>query len=267
MVRAAWGGVVDSEVRTGPFCLSRIGLRPRTSPGVSRAWRLRDFYDIVADAQVVAWFPSVPLCPASDRCCPFLHTLGDNPLSSLGDWRIAASVLPRRTLVRVVALCALAPVISACGNKNGGVASGGGPSSGGGSGAGASPAALALGKFAAGTWTVSTPDAEYNRAKITISDSGTWAGTLSSDQAQQSEQRSGTWALSGGQLRVTFDDHDAMASGVPGAVGEDTSAQFSWSYNGREPDSVQAGYDARTKTVTLTRKFGRITQTMTARRS
>ena len=180
-------------------------------------------------------------------------------MSSLGDWRIATSVLPRRTALRIVGISALGTVLSACGGK--------GVSNGSASGS-ASPAAMALGRFAAGTWTVSAPDAHYTSATITISGSGSWKGTFVPTPDQDSEGRSGTWALSGKDLRITVDDHEATASDVPATVlSGNASSQFTWTYDGDEPSDTQARYDAKTKTLTLTRQTGRVTQTITAVRS
>ena len=185
---------------------------------------------------------------------------------SRDEWRIATSVLPRRTVLRLVGASAIASALSACGSK--GVV-GEGVS-------GEFSGTTALGKAAAGSWTVSAPDAHFSSATITITEDGSWTGhfspALDGQMQSSSKDASGTWSLSGGQLHIEVnglfgsDPEVGNASNVPNTL-SDESVRFSWEFNQRRPNDIQAGYDTRAKKLTLTVETGRKTQTITAVRS
>lgn len=184
---------------------------------------------------------------------------------SRGEWRIATAVFPRRTVLRLVGASAVASVLSACGSK--GTASG----------SGGLTAAVALGRFAAGSWTVTAPDAHFSTATLTVTEDGSWTGhfvpTPDPQYPSSPKNSSGTWKLSGTGLQISVDGlygsdpEEGAATNVPASVSGDTSVQFDWTYGRNRPSTIAADYDAEAKKLTLTVKQGRGTRTLTAVRS
>lgn len=182
-------------------------------------------------------------------------------MTPLDTWRMATTALPRRTALKYLGLSALAVSLAACTGK--------------GTGGAGSVSAMALGKFAAGTWTVSAPNAHYRTATFTITESGTWTGKFLTED-QDPHTSAGTWTLTAGSLHVVSDstqsanfDVNATASQVPDTVTGDASADFSWVFNGMTPSNTHASYDAKAKKLTMTRQSdSRLPkQTITATRS
>ncbi|ROR45643.1 hypothetical protein [Kitasatospora cineracea] len=163
-------------------------------------------------------------------------------MGPLASWRAATAVLPRRTALRLLGASAVTAALAACSGKSL-------PGSG-----GAGIAVVALGKFAAGTWKVSAPDAHYHDATLTVTESGTWTGEFVDEPDQDPTTMSGTWTLAGQRLQLTIDDRDGTAADVPADVAGDASAAFTWTYQGREeyPDRIQAHYTAESGTLALT---------------
>ncbi|QKW18520.1 lipocalin family protein [Kitasatospora sp. NA04385] len=175
-------------------------------------------------------------------------------MGPLDTWRTATSVLPRRTALRLLGASALTVALAACSGK-------GAPGLN----------AVALGKFAAGTWKVSAPDANYPEWTITVTEDGTWKGEYPADDGSGSTSvhtDSGSWSLAGQALHVTFEDgdHTAEASQVPEQVGGDASAQFTWTF-GQRADGMRATYTAGNKTLVLVRAGHGGDQTITAVRA
>ncbi|MFE9421692.1 hypothetical protein ACFYNO_01880 [Kitasatospora sp. NPDC006697] len=176
----------------------------------------------------------------------------------LHTWRTATAVLPRRAALRLLAASAVTTTVAACSGKS-------------------APGftSVALGKFAAGTWTVAIPKAHYSSAVITVAESGTWTGKFAnSDDPSETGASSGTWALSGQSLQITFEQTDSAfesptgtALNVPLTVSGDAKAAFTWQYEAIS--QMQASYVSATRTLTLDRHFGRGTthQTITAIRT
>ncbi|GAA1965627.1 hypothetical protein [Catenulispora subtropica] len=187
-------------------------------------------------------------------------------MTSLDDWRLARSVLPRRTVVRIAGLAVIGTVVSACGGKSGTGGSSGGVG-------GGSPLAQSLGKFAAGTWIVSAPDAHFATATLRIQESGTWSGTFAPDPAAgEPEDWSGTWTLTGTALATTIvepggDPQQGAASSVPATVTENTTARFDWTLDNKRTAQTEVVYDAKARKITLTRHDGHRTQVITATRA
>lgn len=183
-------------------------------------------------------------------------------MTPLDTWRMATTVLPRRTALKYLGLSALAVSLAACSGK--------------GTGGAGSVGAMAFGKFAAGTWTVSAPDAHYRSATVTITETGTWTGNFLTED-QDPHTSAGTWTLTAGSLHVTSDstqssnfDVNATASQVPNTVTGDASADFNWAFNQEGSGNIHASYDAKAKKLTLIRQSDdpRLPkQTITATRS
>ncbi|MGF1426480.1 hypothetical protein [Kitasatospora sp. LaBMicrA B282] len=182
------------------------------------------------------------------------------PVGPLDTWRTATSVLPRRTALRLLGASAFTAALAACSGSGG-------------------LGAVALGKFAAGTWNVSTPGAHWTTVTLTITESGTWKGHFADIQDQQEQSSpqdsSGTWALSGQTLTITIDNPQATddpdvsgatAASVPATVSGDASAHLTWTYGSRLSD-VQAKYNGKTRTLTLISTQGHRPQTITAVRA
>lgn len=191
-------------------------------------------------------------------------------MTSLNDLRLARSVLPRRTVLRIAGLAMLGTVVSACGGKSG---TGGGTGGSSGGVGGGSPLAQSLGRFAAGTWIVSSPDAHFVTTTLRIQESGTWSGTFTPDPAAgEPEDWSGTWTLTGTTLTTTIvepggDPKQGAASNVPATVTENTTARLDWTFNDKRAAQTEVAYDAKTRKITLTRHAGPRTQVITATRA
>lgn len=137
--------------------------------------------------------------------------------------------------------------------------------------------AVALGKFAVGTWTVTAPDAHFSSATLTVREDGSWTGhfapTPDPQYPSSPADASGTWSLSATGLQITADGlygsepEDGSSTTVPASVSGDATAQFDWTYGRNRPCSITADYKADAKKLTLTVKQGRGTRTLTAVRS
>ncbi|MFC8721867.1 lipocalin family protein [Kitasatospora sp. NPDC057198] len=172
----------------------------------------------------------------------------------LDTWRTATSVLPRRTALRLLGASVVTVALAACSGK-----------------AGPGLGAVALGKFAAGRWEVSAPDANYPQWTLTVTEDGTWKGEYQADDGTGNtslQTDSGTWSLAGQALHVTIEDNDhtADASRLPESVSGDASAQFDWTF-GKRTDGMRATYTAGTKTLVLVRSRHGGDQTITAVRA
>ncbi|MGW4895706.1 hypothetical protein ACWEQL_26120 [Kitasatospora sp. NPDC004240] len=173
-------------------------------------------------------------------------------MKSLDNWRTATSFVPRRTALRILGVSVIGAVVSAC--------SGNGEGSSG-------VAGVALGKFAAGTWKVSSPTANFKSGILTVTESGSWTCQLDdNDGSPEKHTSSGTWRLAGQSLQLTANDKDASASSVPPTVAGDASAHFTWLY-GTKPDDMQVSYNSRSREITIVRQTGYRPQTITAVRA
>ncbi|MGW4807903.1 hypothetical protein [Kitasatospora sp. NPDC004272] len=163
-------------------------------------------------------------------------------MGPLDTWRTATSVLPRRTALRLLGASALSVAVAACSSGKVGPGLG----------------AVALGKFAAGRWQVSAPEAHYKHGTVDVTETGTWTASFDDEEGQDPTVMSGTWSPAGKSLQVTIAGHGdgdgGTATGVPETVaGGDASAAFSWVLAGREkyPDDIRANYRAKTGTLVL----------------
>lgn len=180
-------------------------------------------------------------------------------MRALDSWRTASSFLPRRTALRIFGASAVSVAVSACSSN--GIGRPG-------------ISGVALGKFAAGAWKVSSPTANYKSGVINVTEAGTWTIQFADNDGSSNKITwSGAWNLAGQALQITLDDHgeglgavEGTASSVPLVVAGDASAHFSWQF-GSSPDDMQVSYNSRGREITIVRQTRNGPQTITAVRA
>lgn len=202
---------------------------------------------------------------------------------SVAAWRLASSVVGRRTALRYLGIGAMSAlagsVLAACSSPVIPTAlpaeSTGGAESGSGNGAGGSVtqsvASRAFAAFAAGTWVVDAPETHFRAGTLAVSPDGTWTLTYAPDTSGEADPSvstpdpdTGHWELAGGILSVAIDhdDNTGVATGLPDAVADDATADIAWTFTqGQGPgytsvDQVETTWNGAARTLTLTRHVG-----------
>jgi hypothetical protein len=201
---------------------------------------------------------------------------------SVAAWRLASSIVGRRTALRYLAIGAASAlagsVVAACSSPTvtppalpENADSGGSTPAAGTTSAATVPAAgtrpslgaVALAAFAGGTWAWSAPDANDHAGTLVVTPDGDFTISYAPPTGESADPsmsvpspKTGHWEFAGGTLTLSIEGDTGTATKVPDSVSGDATAQFGWQFRlDGAAGTIDASWNRAAKTLVLKRQL------------